>query len=532
MPASADAGDQPRASYRCLARVDAWANRVYTSRLNPLYHSGAITIAMLVVLIVTGLYLLFLYRIGSPYSSVVRIQDQVWGGRWIRGVHRYASDIAVLGAVIHAFRMYAQRRAWGPRALAWMSGVLLLGAILVSGWTGYALVWDAQAQLLASEAARLLDVLPLFSEPIGRAFTGEGSVPNAFFFLMLFAHIALPIGLGVLLWVHVGRLARPVLLPARPLLRALTVCLVLLALAWPVPLALPADLLRVPSNVPMDWFFAFWLPLAQRLPAWSVWAAGGVLFSLALAVPWLTRPSPHVMPAPAVIDERTCTGCTQCVSDCPYEAITMVARTDGRATLVAHVDTDLCTSCGVCIGSCPPMSISVRGAGARDQVAAVRAFLARHEPTERDVVIVGCEWSAARAEADRSGAPFLGLPCIGAMHSSTVELLLRGGAGGVLVVGCASHDGRTREGVSWTAERLYEGRRAELKERVDRARLRLVEASLGEHVKAHAAVRRFEAEIDVLAGDADVPPDLRALCVVPVLDSSVGDTSEPVRDTE
>src|SRR5687768_2192966 len=134
---------QPRASFRWLSRLDGWVNRVYTSRYNPLYHSGALTIALLLVLLVTGLYLLLFYRLGAPYASVTRMNDQVWVGRWVRGLHRFASDAAVIASLVHAFRMYAQRRTWGPRTLAWVSGVLLLAVILVSGWTGYVLVWDS-----------------------------------------------------------------------------------------------------------------------------------------------------------------------------------------------------------------------------------------------------------------------------------------------------------------------------------------------------------------------------------------------------
>ncbi|MEX0891234.1 MAG: hypothetical protein WEB88_03615, partial [Gemmatimonadota bacterium] len=126
---------EPRASFRALARLDAAANRLFSSRANPLYHSGALTVALLVVLIVTGLYLLLFYRIGAPYASVDAITAQSWSGRWIRGVHRFASDAAVVAAAVHAFRLYAQRRTWGPRALAWVSGLVLLAVIFVSGWT-------------------------------------------------------------------------------------------------------------------------------------------------------------------------------------------------------------------------------------------------------------------------------------------------------------------------------------------------------------------------------------------------------------
>jgi coenzyme F420-reducing hydrogenase delta subunit len=126
-------------------------------------------------------------------------------------------------------------------------------------------------------------------------------------------------------------------------------------------------------------------------------------------------------------------------------------------------------------------------------------------------VIVGCTWSAARAEAARAGAKFLGVPCVGAMHSSTVEFLLRGGAGGVLVVGCPTHDGRTREGVEWTQERLFEGRSAELKERVDRQRVRLVQAALGETVLLHDAALAFAEQIESLPAD-DETIDVVELC--------------------
>ena len=83
----------------------------------------------------------------------------------------------------------------------------------------------------------------------------------------------------------------------------------------------------------------------------------------------------------------------------------------------------------------------------------------------------------------------------------------------LLVAGCAEHDGRTREGMTWAQERLFEGRKAELKERVDRGRLRLVEASLGEGARLHAAAEAFAAEIAAL-DDPDREVDVIELCRV------------------
>jgi len=60
---------------RLLAAADAFVNRLYGSHLNPLYQSGTIAVALLLVLLVTGLWLVLFYRIGAPWDSVARITD-------------------------------------------------------------------------------------------------------------------------------------------------------------------------------------------------------------------------------------------------------------------------------------------------------------------------------------------------------------------------------------------------------------------------------------------------------------------------
>src|SRR4030095_10814240 len=97
---------------RWLARADALLNRLAGWRFNPLYQSGTVAVAMLLVLLGTGTWLLFFYRIGAPWASVARIAGNPWLGNWVRGLHRYASDVAVVAALLHLFRMFAQGRSW------------------------------------------------------------------------------------------------------------------------------------------------------------------------------------------------------------------------------------------------------------------------------------------------------------------------------------------------------------------------------------------------------------------------------------
>jgi ferredoxin len=481
-----------------LARLDAVFNRVYTWRYNPLYHSGALVVASFAVLVVTGLYLLLFYRIGSPYASVERISDQAFAGRWIRTLHRYASDAAIVAAVVHAVRMGLQGRAWGPRALAWLSGLVLFGIFLVCGWTGYVMVWDTQAQVIARVGADLFDVLPIFSEPIARTFAGERPLPSAFFFLNLFAHIAIPVGILLVLWIHLSRLARANVWPPRPLLWGSVGALTLLAILWPATLGPEAEPLRVPSVLALDLFYGFWIPWSRSVGPGVTWLTFLATGSALAWIPWATRPKAEAATAPSWVDPRLCTGCEQCYHDCPYEAISMVARDDDRPYAVGLVDPSKCVSCGICAGSCAPMGVGPPGRTGRDQLSAVKAFIATHDLGASDVVLVACTRSAARTDRV-AGAPILPVGCAGNMHSSVVEYLVRAGAGGVMVVSCPPRDCWNREGVPWMEARLYEGREAELKDRVDRTRLRVQYAAREERALLVAAVETFRRQLGSLA---------------------------------
>ncbi|HEX9728674.1 MAG TPA: cytochrome b N-terminal domain-containing protein [Gemmatimonadales bacterium] len=497
MPRISDA--LQRCSRRVLAPLDAACNRLYGWRHNPLYQSGTIAVALLGVVLITGVYLLFFYRIGEPYGSVARLADQRWLGGWIRSFHRYASDAAVVAVAVHAFRMFAQDRSWGPRALAWVSGLVLLFVVLVCGWTGYVMVWDAQGLTLAREGARFLDVLPLFSEPIGRSFVGDLEIPSAFFFLNLFLHVALPVAVGLILWVHVARIARPLLLPPRPLTWGVVLLLLALSVFVPASIGPEADLFRVAERAPFDWFFNFWLPFTRPLPAWLAWIGTIVVSTALLAIPWIVKPR-GVRRAPSVVDERLCTGCRTCYLDCPYEAISMVPRDDGRAEFVARVDPALCVSCGICSGSCAPMGVGPRGRTGRDQLAGVKAFVAALPADHRAAVVIACTHGAGRVstEVAVAGVRVHDVDCLGNLHSSVIEYLLRSGVGGVLIASCPPRDCRNREGPKWLEQRMYFGREAELKQRVDRRRILVVYAGEGERGRVLDGVNVLHARVAAL----------------------------------
>jgi len=86
----------------------------------------------------------------------------------------------------------------------------------------------------------------------------------------------------------------------------------------------------------------------------------------------------------------------------------------------------------------------------------------------------------------------------------------------VLVVSCPPRDCRSREGPKWLEQRVFSGREAELKARVDRARVRVVYASRAEQARLSHEVASFRADLAWSAvPDAEQDIDLIALCERP-----------------
>jgi coenzyme F420-reducing hydrogenase delta subunit len=193
----------------------------------------------------------------------------------------------------------------------------------------------------------------------------------------------------------------------------------------------------------------------------------------------------------------------------------MIPRSDGREGLVARVDPGVCVSCGICAGSCAPMGVGPPGRTGRDQMADARAFMERQRPGPSDVVVIACTRGGGGI-GTRDGweaAPVLGLGCAGSLHTSVVEYVLRAGAGGVMVLSCPVEDCWNREGAFWLEQRLYHDREAELRERVDRRRVRLVTASRGESGEARQALLEFREAVAALgAVPDDDAADLLRLC--------------------
>ena len=139
--------------------------------------------------------------------------------------------------------------------------------------------------------------------------------------------------------------------------------------------------------------------------------------------------------------------------DCPFGAITMVPRSDGRAyDSEPVVNVNQCTSCGICAGSCPT-STPFRRSGPLEpgielphrSIANLRDELVSGTEKAR-VIVFACDTSDA-GEFEQGGVRVIRLPCVGMLPPSFVDFALaRHHAEGVMIAGCAECDCQHRLG--------------------------------------------------------------------------------------
>lgn len=448
-----------------LTRLDTLIERAWPRALNPLAQLGPAANAMLLLATLSGVLMLFWYSasVQSAWSSLADLGPRSPGGI-VRSVHRYSSDLTVLLVLLHAARTLFARKFAGPRWLAWASGLAMLALVWLIGWTGYWLVWDERAQLVATGTMRAVDVLPIFGEPMLPLFNRDATVPSLLFFVVFFLHMVLPLAITGGLALHLARLSRASLLPDRRLTAALTLAVIGAALLLPATNAAPAQLAVQPAALAMDWWYLWPLQFTARLGGLGLWLSAGLCGAALVTVPWWLarrRPRPAYQ---ATVDVARCFSCTLCSHDCPFGAITMVPRTDGKPfPSQAQVDPDRCIGCGICAGACDTQGIGLAWFDARKVGRELEEWTAAEQARDaRPAIAFVCAqgdggWELFGRPAWERRLPgyrVQPVPCAGWVEPKLIERLVTKGAAAVLIVGCGSAESFGREGNLWMPARL------------------------------------------------------------------------------
>lgn len=461
-----------RALERGWVSVEGTINRFVKSEFNPFYHLGTLTIFMLVVLIVTGVYLTIIYRPGAEaaYATVEKISSN-WFGLLVRSVHRYASDAMIILIILHFTRMFLTDRFWGQRWVAWTSGWIMLAMTWLVGTFGYWLIWDQRAQWMTEF------MMQTIAGSSGLTYISTNLASRTFsnFVIILFLHVFIPIITFFFINIHSLRLSRARWwTPRWAALQALA-GLILLSLLKPAISYEPADMGTLVESVPLDGFYLGLLPLIDMWGNLIFWGLAILIIGSLFLLPWL---APGRDLGPAIVTDAKCTGCVLCYAECPYDAIRMVERNDdSEYQKLAVINPHQCTGCGICVGSCPVDAIDLKGGYNGEQIfGAVKGAVKREMKDGHPVTVlfasqrmktleglparlasgestagVGVsEWGGEEASRVVTAV----LPSVGAVNIDWIKALQSDGVRDIVIASHPYDDNQNREDAHWILNRL------------------------------------------------------------------------------
>jgi menaquinol-cytochrome c reductase cytochrome b subunit len=114
---------------------------------NWFYTLGSATMFAFVSQAVTGVFLAMFYDPSATgaYESITRINNEVFLGEFVRGMHRWGATVMVVLIFLHMGRTFFFGAYKYPRELNWIIGVVLLILTMAMSFTGYLLPFDQRS---------------------------------------------------------------------------------------------------------------------------------------------------------------------------------------------------------------------------------------------------------------------------------------------------------------------------------------------------------------------------------------------------
>lgn len=268
---------------------------------------GGLTAAALFILIVTGIFLTQFYN-STPEAanaSVRHIVTNVWGGRFVRGVHYWTAQAMYVLAALHLIRVFFTGSYKRPREANWLIGVSMFALVTGALFTGTVLKWDQEG---FEALGHNLEIAKLLGGA-GFWFTARFSANVPLLERLYVAHIAiLPFLILGLFVIHAALIKRHGISPdptvpdapgevrepfTHHLRRVGAVALVLLALVGVLAILRPPGVGQTPVEgieitKPL-WMFWWLFTLENKVGLKGILYGSGVLFGLLFAVPFVDR---------------------------------------------------------------------------------------------------------------------------------------------------------------------------------------------------------------------------------------------------
>jgi len=172
---------------------------------------GGLSFGLFLVLILTGVLLMFYYRPAVPqaYRDMKELEFVVTSGAFLRNLHRWSAHAMVLFVFLHMVRVFFSGAYRPPREFNWVIGVLLLIVTLLLSYTGYLLPWDQLAFWAITVGTNMAQAAPVIGPKFRFLLLGGNIIgENALVRFYVLHCVVLPLAAGVLVAVHFWRIRK------------------------------------------------------------------------------------------------------------------------------------------------------------------------------------------------------------------------------------------------------------------------------------------------------------------------------------
>jgi ubiquinol-cytochrome c reductase cytochrome b subunit/menaquinol-cytochrome c reductase cytochrome b subunit len=104
---------------------------------------------------------------GGAYESIRNINDNVFLGQFVHGMHKWGASVMIVLIFLHMGRVFFFGAYKYPRELTWIIGVVLLILTLAMGFTGYLLPFDQRSYWATIVGVNINNTAPFLGPYIG-----------------------------------------------------------------------------------------------------------------------------------------------------------------------------------------------------------------------------------------------------------------------------------------------------------------------------------------------------------------------------
>jgi ubiquinol-cytochrome c reductase cytochrome b subunit len=175
---------------------------------NYFWNFGAIAMAMLGIMIVTGIFLAMHYvPTGSmAFESIERMSRDVNYGWLLRYAHMNGASFFFIAVYIHIFRGLFYGSYKKPRELIWIFGVVIMLLMMATAFMGYALPWSQMSGWGVTVITSLFSAVPLVGDGLVTWLWGGFSIDSPTLNRFYALHFLLPFVICAVVFVHVWAL--------------------------------------------------------------------------------------------------------------------------------------------------------------------------------------------------------------------------------------------------------------------------------------------------------------------------------------